>query len=193
MSNREESLNPFGTGQCLTTQREKALIYSLSQSLWNRAVSYDLELSDKQRKGQLSQSLWNRAVSYDEITRTNGSASRKSQSLWNRAVSYDERRLDDDYQAVKVSIPLEQGSVLRQTSQAIAKSLMSLNPFGTGQCLTTKSLALMDELAKSQSLWNRAVSYDCSGVIKPCATRLTEATSQLFPRLRELGLDLAKF
>ena len=116
------SLNPFGTGQCLTTQREKALIYSLSQSLWNRAVSYDLELSDKQRKGQLSQSLWNRAVSYDEITRTNGSASRKSQSLW-----------------------------------------------------------------------NRAVSYDCSGVIKPCATRLTEATSQLFPRLRELGLDLAKF
>ena len=122
MSNREESLNPFGTGQCLTTQREKALIYSLSQSLWNRAVSYDLELSDKQRKGQLSQSLWNRAVSYDEITRTNGSASRKSQSLW-----------------------------------------------------------------------NRAVSYDCSGVIKPCATRLTEATSQLFPRLRELGLDLAKF
>ena len=89
MSNREESLNPFGTGQCLTTQREKALIYSLSQSLWNRAVSYDLELSDKQRKGQLSQSLWNRAVSYDEITRTNGSASRKSQSLWNRAVSYD--------------------------------------------------------------------------------------------------------
>ena len=45
----------------------------------------------------------------------------------------------------------------------------------------------------SQSLWNRAVSYDSSGVIKPCATRLTEATSQLFPRLRELGLDLAKF
>ena len=146
LAEKANSLNPFGTGQCLTTQREKALIYSLSQSLWNRAVSYDLELSDKQRKGQLSQSLWNRAVSYDEITRTNGSASRKSQSLWNRAVSYDRGQFP-------------------------------------------KSLALME----SQSLWNRAVSYDCSGVIKPCATRLTEATSQLFPRLRELGLDLAKF
>ena len=113
MSNREESLNPFGTGQCLTTQREKALIYSLSQSLWNRAVSYDLELSDKQRKGQLSQSLWNRAVSYDEITRTNGSASRKSQSLWNRAVSYD----DGSVSTIGIQI--------------------GLNPFGTGQCLTT--------------------------------------------------------
>ena len=136
MSNREESLNPFGTGQCLTTQREKALIYSLSQSLWNRAVSYDLELSDKQRKGQLSQSLWNRAVSYDEITRTNGSASRKSQSLWNRAVSYDTFTVvvvtllpsqslwnravsyDDEGESIdlippQVSIPLEQGSVLR--------------------------------------------------------------------------------
>ena len=92
-----------------------------------------------------------------------------------------------------------------------------LNPFGTGQCLTTlkvfarsshacvsihleqgsvlrlvmAKIVLFDSI-KSQSIWNRAVSYDCSGVIRPCATRLTEATSQLFPRLRELGLDLAK-
>ena len=91
-----------------------------------------------------------------------------------------------------------------------------LNPFGTGQCLTTKQplnisaqrlsqslwnravsydgerCSTYGEEAQSQSLWNRAVSYDCSGVIKPCATRLTEATSQLFPRLRELGLGLVK-
>ena len=91
-----------------------------------------------------------------------------------------------------------------------------LNPFGTGQCLTTlkvfarsshacvsihleqgsvlrqKACDNYVEHKKSQSIWNRAVSYDCSGVIRPCATRLTEATSQLFPRLRELGLDLAK-
>lgn len=67
-------------------------------------------------------------------------------------------------------IPLEQGSVFRRL-----------------YCLVTSG-----DLGLSQSLWNRAVSYDSSGVIKPCATRLAEATSQLFPRLRELGLDLVK-
>ena len=70
-----------------------------------------------------------------------------------------------------VSIPLEQGSVFRQ----IASKL------GEGENL------------ESQSLWNRAVSSDCSGILKPCGTRLTRATSQLFPRLRELGLDLIKY
>ncbi len=70
---------------------------------------------------------------------------------------------------------------------------LRLNPFGTGQCLTTEeSVSRSLRRFGSQSLWNRAVSYDCSGVIKPCATRLTEATSQLFPRLRELGLGLVK-
>ena len=39
----ENGLNPFGTGQCLTTRKAlKTLLYFLmSQSLWNRAVSYD--------------------------------------------------------------------------------------------------------------------------------------------------------
>ena len=67
-------------------------------------------------------------------------------------------------------IPLEQGSVFR----LIYYSWFSiLNQW-------------------SQSLWNRAVSSDCSGILKPCGTRLTRAISQLFPRLRELGLDLIK-
>ena len=84
----------------------------------------------------------------------------------------------------------------------------SLNPFGTGQCLTTvhklkkyrmnqvsipleqgNVLRPSAEVAikgglESQSLWNRAMSYDCSGVLEPCGTRLARATSQLFPRLR---------
>ena len=80
---------------------------------------------------------------------------------------------------------MEQGSVLRRKESAQkTQEKLSLNPFGTGQCLTTKSLALMDQLAESlnpfgtgqclttrgyygirpifmsQSLWNRAVSYD---------------------------------
>ena len=69
----------------------------------------------------------------------------------------------------QVSIPLEQGNVLRQLVDF-------LKQYDT----------------ESQSLWNRAMSYDCSVVIKPCDTRLARATSQLFPRLRELGLDLIK-
>jgi len=68
-------------------------------------------------------------------------------------------------------IPLEQGSVFRRL-----------------YCLVTSG-----DLGLSQSLWNRAVSSDCSGILKPCGTRLTRATSQLFPRLRELGLDLIKY
>ena len=70
----------------------------------------------------------------------------------------------------RVSIPLEQGSVFRL-----------INNDG------------MQWIDLSQSLWNRAVSSDCSGILKPCGTRLTRATSQLFPRLRELGLDLIKY
>lgn len=64
-------------------------------------------------------------------------------------------------------IPLEQGSVFRQNELPHHFVTKSLNPFGTGQCLPT-------------------------GILKPCGTRLTRATSQLFPRLRELGLDLIK-
>ena len=60
-----------------------------------------------------------------------------SQSLWNRAVSYDDLKtfIFDEEQAV--SIPLEQGSVLRQDLKT----------------------STMHKIV-SQSLWNRAVSYD---------------------------------
>ncbi len=107
-----------------------------------------------------------------------------SQSLWNRAVSYD---LLANWVKVKalVSIPLEQGSVLRLRLISIPFGIARLNPFGTGQCLTTSekqrkgqfpkvSIPLeqgsvlrqgvmhlpYDIIEMSQSLWNRAVSYD---------------------------------
>ena len=83
-------LNPFGTGQCLTTLRINLLkIEEKSQSLWNRAMSYDR----------------NRYLLVIHQVR--------SQSLWNRAMSYDLISFNDG-------------------------SLKCLNPFGTGQCLTTK-------------------------------------------------------
>ena len=84
-----------------------------SQSLWNRAVSYDLlqkiknlsllNVSIPLEQGSVlrqnyqilsvtdkkSQSLWNRAVSYDKPSVSDIRMLRMSQSLWNRAVSYD--------------------------------------------------------------------------------------------------------
>ena len=46
---------------------------------------------------------------------------------------------DEDIQSIKaVSIPLEQGNVLRpKKATGLEGSTQRLNPFGTGQCLTT--------------------------------------------------------
>ena len=189
-------LNPFGTGQCLST--EKCFIHLYH----NQYVSIPLE---------------------------QGSVFRRTTCIASGRVW-------------AVSIPLEQGSVFRQRDLELPeKTLTCLNPFGTGQCLSTykragnlKRLLVSIPLEQgsvfrhkwniygvrrgivsipleqgsvfrqvkkvdnvpvgmSQSLWNRAVSFDCSGVLKPCGTRLARATFQLFPRLRELGLDLIKY
>ena len=59
------------------------------------------------------------------------------QSLWNRAVSYDSNREEGFAGWNEVSIPLEQGSVLRQEIGKNTGELGCFNPFGTGQCLTT--------------------------------------------------------
>ncbi len=37
---------------------------------------------------------------------------------------------------------------------------IGLNPFGTGQCLSTYIMARNVKFGKSQSLWNRAMSFD---------------------------------
>ena len=53
-------------------------------------------------------------------------------------MSYDTNIMAISYNEKLVSIPLEQGNVLRL--EAFCKVLdleVSLNPFGTGQCLTT--------------------------------------------------------
>ena len=110
---------------------------SWSQSLWNRAVSYDVGMAIESSADVVSQSLWNRAVSYDGRKDLSNIVVLMSQSLWNRAVSYDKKnmlanmhdfclnpfgtgqclttnfhKIDENYLAF-VSIPLEQGSVLR--------------------------------------------------------------------------------
>ena len=61
----------------------------------------------------------------------------------------------------KVSIPLEQGNVFRLCNESRIICYSSFNPFGTGQCLSTKTKqALRERLDKFQSLWNRAMSFD---------------------------------
>ena len=59
-------LNPFGTGQCLSTVLTKGtdVNATLSQSLWNRAMSFDLRRAYENEFFR-SQSLWNRAMSFD--------------------------------------------------------------------------------------------------------------------------------
>ena len=88
-------LNPFGTGRGLST----------SVKVLNKFFPLR------------SQSLWNRAGSFDLLKRTFGKYFEESQSLWNRAGSFDLsikalRRI-----LKSVSIPLEQGGVFRQSSR----------------------------------------------------------------------------
>ena len=88
-------LNPFGTGQCLST--EKCFIHLYH----NQYVSIPLEQGSVFRqkcqiglcRPQLSQSLWNRAVSFDEQRVSQAVGYELSQSLWNRAVSFDKEIL----------------------------------------------------------------------------------------------------
>ena len=155
------SLNPFGTGQCLSTEIPSQHYYGYvsipleqgnvfrpiieqeedeflaSQSLWNRAMSFDriifninltketvsipLEQGNVFRQGKFdyymefveSQSLWNRAMSFDRSKLIIKITRNWSQSLWNRAMSFD---------------------ILAWVNKAI---IDGLNPFGTGQCLST--------------------------------------------------------
>ena len=71
----EQCFNPFGTGQCLTTENGELRLISLPFVSIPLEQGSVLRLAGKLPAGVdrvTSQSLWNRAVSYD----INGSASR---------------------------------------------------------------------------------------------------------------------
>ena len=147
-------LNPFGTGQCLSTNIKNLprVTNAMSQSLWNRAVSFDEGEFGVQLRHVASQSLWNRAVSFD-VQPTSFQRRSKSQSLWNRAVSFDHLR-----------------------GKAWDRELTCLNPFGTGQCLSTTTPAPSQVTSLlSQSLWNRAVSFDTQITRRGMATPLSQS------------------
>ena len=107
----------------------------------------------------MSQSLWNRAVSYDIIILSK-LIIKMSQSLWNRAVSYDPL---GSFPLLTICLnPFGTGQCLTTKMRwSLSNIHLRLNPFGTGQCLTTVNhVVYQGDSQMSQSLWNRAVSYD---------------------------------
>ena len=123
-------------------------------------MSYDIDTGFHWMKEEMSQSLWNRAVSYDHKIIHSGGAE-GSQSLWNRAVSYDlyvyllwrihyvclnpfgTGQCLTTFMFIYygefimfVSIPLEQGSVLRRlvTHLMHSRNLVSI-PLEQGSVL----------------------------------------------------------
>ena len=88
----ELSLNPFGTRQCLSTHTNYSTAFQIreSQSLWNRAMSFDLLWRPY---------LWQICVV--SIPLEQGNVFRR-------------RRYHQRVKQTQVSIPLEQGNVFRQ-------------------------------------------------------------------------------
>ena len=66
----------------------KIFTAQLSQSLWNRAMSFDVA-ENCYALVEESQSLWNRAMSFDFNPSGHPFVTVVSQSLWNRAMSFD--------------------------------------------------------------------------------------------------------
>ena len=114
LAEKANSLNPFGTGQCLTTMNGLKIhtVYVVSIPLEQGSVLRHNPRSSRRSVRRVSIPLEQGSVlrqAFDHCF-TNPAM---SQSLWNRAVSYDGL------------------TVLHQLL------VSCLNPFGTGQCLTT--------------------------------------------------------
>ena len=76
-------------------------------------MSFDKDGTFARLSGSMSQSLWNRAMSFDEAEANLIKRAEESQSLWNRAMSFDIALAERNQKSIEVSIPLEQGNVFR--------------------------------------------------------------------------------
>ncbi len=121
-------------------------------------MSFDQTLPSTFGDALESQSLWNRAMSFD--SKTFKLNKNKSQSLWNRAMSFDSNSSQFDITQY-VSIPLEQGNVFRQQkySEALEGTMVSI-PLEQGNVFRHSNKFILALLGMSQSLWNRAMSFD---------------------------------
>ena len=100
---------------------------------------FRLSLYGEPNRRRKSQSLSNRAMSFDEEEINKVISDVESQSLSNRAMSFD-AELSIISLKKYVSIPFEQGYVFRHTGRSnITTVKIGLNPFRTGLCLSTIS------------------------------------------------------
>ena len=108
-------LNPFRSGQCLSTLLSTTInsTESASQSLSIRAMSFDFCSEKKTEIMNKSQSLSSRAMSFDAIPPLVYYRRFMSQSLSSRAMSFD-RTTSGRTTESNVSIPFEQGDVFRR-------------------------------------------------------------------------------
>ena len=133
--------------------------HSGSQSLWNRAVSYDLNYPTAKKGGKkvsipLEQGSVLRPIAFiNSIKKQSLNPFGTGQCL--TTLTYSQQLLENCLNPFGTGQCLTTHSVLLLSSQ-----INSLNPFGTGQCLTTENWVKDKTMSKSQSLWNRAVSYD---------------------------------
>ena len=99
-------------------------------------MSFDINFKHF-RKRNWSQSLWSRAMSFDAYAMRAELSAIQSQSLWNRAMSFD-THIKDCSLVVYCLNPFGTGQCLstKKVSPELS-NLYCLNPFGTGQCLST--------------------------------------------------------
>ena len=128
-------------------------------SLWNRAMSYDKSVCSTVLLPRVSIPLEQGNLLRRKRVGKYGGAS-SSQSLWNRAMSYDQQSSTTKGH-FGVSIPLEQGNVLRQNHLSCVpwRSGVSI-PLEQGNVLRLIESITPNDYMLSQSLWNRAMSYD---------------------------------
>ena len=92
-----------------------------------------------------------------------------------------------------VSIPLEQGNVFRPNAGTLLFTTFFVSiPLEQGNVFRQSEDSAIKSRDLSQSLWNRAMSFDCSGMLEAGVMRPFRPTSQFFGKVKELALNLSK-
>ena len=147
----------------------KVTQFTMSQSLWNRAMSFDNSKKMRLWGIIMSQSLWNRAMSFDIILRLHLDHVISCLNPFGTGQCLSTQGTFNKKRFSPVSIPLEQGNVFRPNyaEELAAQDDVSI-PLEQGNVfrLVDNLLASAKKLA-SQSLWNRAMSFDLCLVLIP--------------------------
>ena len=156
---------PFDQGNVfrLVSKKKVDRIVNMSQSLSNRAMSFDMICGYVSEDWHQSQSLSNRAMSFDWSCADYFEMALLSQSLSNRAMSFDAFLLVKPSQLVHRLNPFRTGRCLSTRKGASRNSLALLVsiPFEQGDVFRLNIMATNEHATMSQSLSNRAMSFDC--------------------------------